>query len=73
MLINGKKEAITHGDMIACGRNMDISTPRCNRIITDVVDAVEKWPIFASQNGIREKTADQINQKLIIAKNSMGV
>ena len=68
MLVNGKKEGITYRDMIACGRSMDISTSRCNRIILDVVNAVERWPEFASQNKIREKTAAAINQKINEAK-----
>lgn len=68
MLVNGKKEGITYRDMIACGRSMDISTSRCNRIVSDVVNAVERWPEFASQYKIREKTAAVIKQKINEAK-----
>lgn len=68
MLVNGKKEGITCNDMIACGRNMDISTSRCNRMISDVANAVAQWPQIASDNGIREKTAEAISRKLVEVK-----
>lgn len=65
MLVNGKKDGITYQDLVACGRNMDISTNRCKRIISDVANATDKWLAIASETGIRKETTQLINQKLI--------
>ena len=62
MLVNGKSAGITLQDMMESGRNMDISTTRCSRIISEVSAAVARWPQFAGECGIREKTVDMISK-----------
>ena len=64
MTINGKKSDILMSDMIACGRNMDITTSKCMKIINEVKAAVNEWPKVAQSVEIREKTIDLINGEI---------
>ena len=63
MFINGKKDHITREDLLQCGKNMDISTRRCNTIIEQVKTATEDWMEIAQENGIREQTAELIRKQ----------
>ena len=63
MLINGKKDHITREDLLQCGKNMDISTRRCNTIIEQVKTATDDWMEIAQENGIREQTAELIRKQ----------
>ena len=64
MTINGKKSDILMSDMIACGRNMDITTSKCMKIINEVKAAVNEWPKVAQSVEIRGKTIDLINGEI---------
>ena len=64
MTINGKKSNILMNDMIACGRNMDITTFKCKKIIEEVKDAVKEWQTIAHSVEIREKTINLISKEI---------
>lgn len=69
MLINGKKDKITLKDIIACGKNMDISTQRIKTIISEVKESVLKWPEYAENAGIRSETYQGIQSVISITLN----
>lgn len=60
MLINGKKDHIKLDDIIACGKNMDISLPRIKSIISEVKETVLKWPKIAEETGIKKEIYEGI-------------
>lgn len=60
MNVNGKNTGITEEDLLRSGSNMDISAVRCKRIIEEVNSAIEKWPAFAENAGVPEKTMKMI-------------
>ncbi len=66
MLIHGKNKDITLDDLLASGKSMDISTKRCKNIIHDVERAVSSWKEIADEVGIREETAVQIDEMIIV-------
>ncbi len=53
MTINGKRDHFTFADIVEVGESISISKPK--EIIEEVVDAVEKWPDFAREAGIKEE------------------
>jgi serine/threonine-protein kinase HipA len=50
MSINGKRDHFTPDDLIGIGESISIPDPE--KIINDVVQAVEKWPRFAAEAGV---------------------
>ncbi len=64
MTIHGKKSNILMEDLIACGKNMDIRTSKCKKIIGEVSAAVNEWPTIAHSVGIREKTISLIHKEI---------
>lgn len=66
MLINGKKDQIKLDDIIACGKNMDISLPRIKSIISEVKETVLRWPEIADETGIKKEIYQGI-QSIIFA------
>ncbi|HET7369559.1 MAG TPA: type II toxin-antitoxin system HipA family toxin [Gammaproteobacteria bacterium] len=52
MSINGKRENITRGDLLAVADRFRITLPRANKFIDQVADAVARWPEFAGGAGI---------------------
>lgn len=54
MKINGKREDINIGDLIACGKSMDISNKKIKNIIEQVVHCVNNWPQYAEKAELKE-------------------
>ncbi|MBP8714675.1 MAG: type II toxin-antitoxin system HipA family toxin [Lachnospiraceae bacterium] len=61
MTVNGKTSEISMHDLMQSGRNMDISSARCRRIINEVQGAVNGWHDIADSCGIKEKTFEMID------------
>lgn len=64
MTINGKMSNISIEDLITCGEKMDIKSPKCKKIISNVAIGVKQWKDIASSVGIREKTIHFIQNEL---------
>lgn len=64
MSVNGKRQDLTYEDLLASGKQMDISPRKIRRILDDVCSAVDRWPDIAHQAGIREKTISAIRKKI---------
>jgi serine/threonine-protein kinase HipA len=58
MSLNGKRDNFTRDDLIVVADS--ISLTRADRIIDEVIAAVERWPEFAAQAGVSRKTIDEI-------------
>ncbi|MCF8069116.1 MAG: type II toxin-antitoxin system HipA family toxin [Desulfobacterales bacterium] len=58
MSINGKRDQFTIEDLTHVGES--ISIPKPAKIINEVRDAVEKWPGFARNAGVKEKYISEI-------------
>jgi serine/threonine-protein kinase HipA len=52
MSINGKRDGFNRQDLVAVGESIGLSKPE--KIIHEVVAAVEKWPEFARQAGVKQ-------------------
>lgn len=60
MSVNGKRIGIADDDLVAAAKVADIPERKARAIISEVRDAVAKWPDFASEAGVRTEHADQI-------------
>lgn len=60
MTINGKSSGISNDDLIQAGRAMGISKTRIDHTIDEVTANVSKWKAIAEKVGLREQTADMI-------------
>ncbi len=61
MSVNGKRNHFTKEELISTGQSISISRPE--EIINDVITAVNKWPEFAKQAGIKAKTISEIGKQ----------
>ena len=64
MSLNGKRDQFTKEDLIAIAESISLSKPET--IINDVVTAVEKWPEFARQAGVKQEVMLDITKHLRI-------
>lgn len=62
MKINGKREDIEIKDLIACGKNMDISNKRIKEILKQIIEVVDKWPRYAESAGVNEQHMEEIKK-----------
>jgi len=60
MSINGKRDHFTQQDLIDVALNNDLKNPE--KVIADVIKAVEQWPTFATEAGVSEQKIDAINK-----------
>lgn len=60
MSVNGRRDNITEGDLIAIGESISLSRPV--EIIDDVRAAVARWPEYAKDAGIKKEKALEISQ-----------
>lgn len=60
MSINGKRDHFTKEDLIFIGESISISRPE--EIINDVVAAVNKWPEYAKDAGVKKKVTLDISK-----------
>ncbi|NNK94401.1 MAG: type II toxin-antitoxin system HipA family toxin, partial [Desulfobacterales bacterium] len=59
MSLNGKRDNFSLEDLIAVAES--ISLNRTDKVINEVFAAVERWPEFARQAGVNEKTIKDIS------------
>ena len=60
MSINGKRDGFTRADLLTVGESIGI--PRPDQLIGEINTAVERWPEFAREAGVREKTITEIGR-----------
>jgi len=60
MSLNGKRDHFTKEDLIAVSDSISLSKP--DGVINDVVKAVERWPEFAKEAGVNDKTIKEISE-----------
>ena len=60
MSVNGKREAFVADDFDACARTAAMKRGRGTRILSQVQDAVLRWPEFAARAGVPDAVADRI-------------
>lgn len=59
MSLNGKRDNFSLEDLITVGES--ISLTRTDKVINEVFAAVERWPEFAKQAGVNDKTIKDIS------------
>jgi len=59
MSINGKRDGLTLNDLVVVGESISISKPQ--DIIHEVISAVEQWPVYAQQAGIKKEIVEEIS------------
>ncbi len=64
MTINGKSDDFLVDDLIQCGQAMDIKPFMCNKIISQVHEAVSQFEDIANDVGIRDKTISVIKKRI---------
>ena len=60
MSINGKRDDFTVADLDQTAALAGLKERAARRILTEVADAVERWPDFAATAKIPAETIDQI-------------
>jgi serine/threonine-protein kinase HipA len=58
MSLNGKRDNFTMNDLVAVAES--ISLTRTDKIIDEVFTAVERWPEFAREAGVKAETIAEI-------------
>ena len=58
MSLNGKRDNFTMNDLVAVAES--ISLTKTDKIIDEVVTAVERWPEFAREAGVKPETIAEI-------------
>ncbi|MGE0776352.1 MAG: type II toxin-antitoxin system HipA family toxin [Sphingomonadaceae bacterium] len=53
MSVNGKRDDFTLADLIACGRNADLSPREVSAVLAEVSEAVSQWREIASDVGVK--------------------
>lgn len=66
MCVNGKTENITGEDMAACGRRMNLSKARVNRVIEEVKLALDSWSRCAEKSFLREEDMEYIKKQFVL-------
>ncbi len=64
MSVFGKQDGITLADMLKIAQNNDISTRTANGIIDDVKQAISRWPEFAKEAGLDDRSTKIIQNLL---------
>ena len=62
--LNGKLDDFTRQDLLTVGENMGIR--QCAGIIDQVVEVVSHWHQYASENGVRDAHAKEIEKYLLV-------
>ena len=60
MSINGKRDHFTRQDLIDVAQSNDLKNPE--KVIADVIKAVEQWPTFAAEAGVSQQKIDAISK-----------
>jgi len=59
MSLNGKRDNFSMEDLITVGES--ISLTRTDKVINEVYSAIERWPEFAREAGVNDKTIQEIS------------
>ena len=63
MSISGKLDGFTLGDLLECGKKMNISKIRSEKMIREVRDAVSNWQEYAWEAKLSEAVFDEISKQ----------
>ncbi|MBQ9068777.1 MAG: type II toxin-antitoxin system HipA family toxin [Eggerthellaceae bacterium] len=66
MRVNGKRDDISHDDLLACARHISLREHKATTIIEGVRSAVAQWSSFAQTAEVPEQQAVAIAQELLI-------
>ncbi len=66
MCINGKREGIERGDLLACAKSMGIKKSAAEQAIDEVQSSINNWMTFADTAGVKEETADKIARQFVL-------
>ena len=61
MSVNGKRDHFTRQELLSIGESISISRPE--DILNEVIAAVEQWPEYASDAGVKKKLILEISQQ----------
>ena len=61
MSVNGKRDHFTKEELIYTGKSISINKPE--EIINDVIAAVDKWPEYAKEAGVKKKASLDIRKQ----------
>ncbi|MDR2462362.1 MAG: type II toxin-antitoxin system HipA family toxin [Verrucomicrobiales bacterium] len=64
MSVNGKRDNFTVSDFRMCARSALMKRGRAEALLTEVMDAVKRWPEFATRAGVPVAQTRQIKQAL---------
>jgi serine/threonine-protein kinase HipA len=59
MSLNGKRDDFSIQDLFTVGES--ISLTRTDKVVDEVISAVERWPEYAREAGVNEKTIREIS------------
>jgi serine/threonine-protein kinase HipA len=62
MTVNGKRDAFTRADLLACAATAQIQRSRASAIISEVLTAVRRWPEFAAHAMLSESWIETIKR-----------
>lgn len=65
MSLNGKRDGFTTNDLILAADNMNIRESEAKKIITDVRNAIDKWPEYSHQANLSNAQIDYISNNLV--------
>jgi len=65
MSMNGKRDAFTSEDFIACASTASLRQGLAEQIVDDVKSVVIRWPDFASDSGVTDEDAERIGRELL--------
>lgn len=65
MTINGKREQISHQDLLASARSMGVKKANAEQIIEDVRDSLSKWEEFADKANLKESVVQYISGQFV--------
>lgn len=65
MTINGKREQISHQDLLASARSMGVKKANAEQIIEAVKDSLSKWEEFADKANLKESVVQYISGQFV--------
>lgn len=61
----GKREQISHQDLLASARSMGVKKANAEQIIEDVRDSLSKWEEFADKANLKESVVQYISGQFV--------
>lgn len=66
MSMNGKRDSFVVYDFYKCGKSMNISKRRIEKILDEVYSVISKWYEYAEQAMLEERVAEEIRRQHIV-------